>query len=108
MADKIKLVQGDNLPNIEVALTLKDGTPVDVSDADVFVHFRAAGDEIPLHSLACWNKTDGTDGRILFNFPGNSLQVEPGPYEGEIEIDFAGQKQSVYDVLKFNVRPQFA
>jgi hypothetical protein len=46
-------------------------------------------------------------GQVSFNFPGQTLDVEPGAYEGEVEIDFAGEKQTVYEFLKFTVRPQF-
>jgi hypothetical protein len=108
MADKIKLVQGDNLPNIEVLLTTADEVPVDVSSATVVVYFRQAGELLVIATLPCTYKTDGVDGRILFNFPGDTLDIEPGAYEGEIELDFAGEKQTVYDVLKFSVRAQFA
>lgn len=108
MATKIKLVQKDNLPNIEVALTYADGAPLDVSQATVVVYFRQVGTTVPIATLPCTNKTNGVDGRIVFNFPGATLDVAPGPYEGEIECDFAGQKQTVYDLLKFNVRAQIA
>jgi hypothetical protein len=49
----------------------------------------------------------GRYGQVSFNFTGSTLDVEPGPYEGEVEIDFGGELQTVYDVLKFQVRQQF-
>jgi len=45
---------------------------------------------------------------VRFNFPNGALDVDPGPYEGEVEIDFDGQIQTVYEVIKFTVREQFA
>jgi len=44
---------------------------------------------------------------VRFGFPGNTLDVEQGVYEGEIEISFNGQIQTVFDVLKFYVRQDF-
>lgn len=108
MSDRIKLVQGDNLPYIKLALTNADGSALDVSDADVTVHFRAAGSETTLSVLTCTNVNTGTDGLVQFNFPGTTLDVPEGSYEGEVKINFAGLVQTVYSVLKFTVRAEFA
>lgn len=107
MADKIKLVQGDNRPYIKLTLKNADGTVMNLSDSTVVVHFRAAGGSSILSTLSCSLQNGGTDGVAVFNFPGNTLNVEPGSYEGEIEVTTAGEKQTVYDILKFNVRAQF-
>jgi hypothetical protein len=108
MADKIKLVRGDNLPVIKLALKNADATPLDVSDATVVVKFRATGSTTTLSTLSCSFVSDGTDGYVLFSFPGTTLNVPAGAYEGEIEINFAGQIQTVYNLLKFVVREQFS
>jgi len=111
MAERIKLVQGDNLPYIRLTLTdPADGTVIRIDDPDVYVrvHFRAAGSTNVLATILCEKVGDGTTGQVRFNFPDGVLDVEPGPYEGEVEIDFDGQLQTVYEVMKFNVRSQFA
>lgn len=111
MAEKIKLVQGDNLPYIRLTLTDPlTGAAINVSDADavVRVYFRAAGSTTILNTLTCDKVDGGSTGVVRFNFPDGVLDVEPGLYEGEVEIDFDGQVQTVYEVLKFNVRSQFA
>lgn len=107
MTERIKLVQGDNLPYIKLGLTNADGTALDVSDGVVTVHFRAAGSTTTLSVLTCTNVNDGTDGLVQFNFPGTTLDVPEGQYEGEITIDFTGLVQTVYSVLKFTVRADF-
>jgi hypothetical protein len=104
----IKLVQGDNLPFIRMTLSNPDGTAVDVSSATVTVKFRAVNTTTVLSTITCTNVTDGTDGVVKFNFPGNTLDVDPGQYEGEVEIDFAGLHQTVYNVINFLVRQQFS
>jgi hypothetical protein len=111
MAEKIKLVQGDNLPYIRLTLTdPATGAAINLSDAGVVVkvYFRAANTTTILNTLTCEKVSGGTTGQVRFNFPNGVLDVEPGLYEGEVEIDFDGQFQTVYEVLKFNVRSQFA
>ena len=44
---------------------------------------------------------------MQFDFTGGVLDVDPGPYEGEIQISFNGQAQTVFDVLRFVVRDNF-
>ena len=108
---RIKLVQGDNLPYIKLTLTDSvTGSVINLSDPEVIVRvrFRAAGADEVLNTIVCEKVNTGTTGQVRLNFPDGVLDVEPGPYEGEIEIDFDGQYQTVYDVLKFNVRSQFA
>lgn len=107
MSTRIKLVQGDNRPYIRLTLRQADGTPMDVSTATVTMHFRQAGETTVLASILCTKLNGGSAGEVSFNFPGNTLDVEAGAYEGEIEIDFDGERQTVYEPLKFTVRAQF-
>ena len=111
MAERIKLVQGDDLPNVRLALSdAVSATPIDLSDPDtvVRVHFRAQGEEQVLATIVCAKVAGGSAGEVQFNFAPNLLDVEPGAYEAEIEIDFGGLTHTVYDPLKFSVRAQFA
>lgn len=105
----IKLVRGDNRPYITLTLTDSEGTAIDVSDAatSVVVYFRAAGTTTVLATLTTTKINGGIDGRVRFNFPGTTLDVEPGNYEGEIEISFGSEIQTIYQVLKFVVREDF-
>lgn len=107
MSTRIKLVQGDNRPYIRLTLKQADGTPMDVSTATVTMHFRRSGETTVLASIVCTKLNGGNAGEVSFNFPGNTLDVEAGAYEGEIEIDFDGERQTVYEPLKFTVRAQF-
>jgi hypothetical protein len=108
MSDKIKLVSGDNRPYITLTLKDADGTPINLSGTTVRIYFRAAGTTTVLSTLTCSLVSGGTAGQVTFNFPGTTLNVAAGPYEGEIEIDYGAEHQTVYDVLKFQVREQFA
>lgn len=105
----IKLVRNDNRPYITLTLTDSEGNAIDVSDGgtSVVVYFRAAGAADILSTLSTTKVDGGTTGKVKFNFPGATLDVEPGAYEGEVEIDFNGEFQTVYQILKFIVREDF-
>lgn len=108
MSDIIKLVQGDTLPTVTVTLTDEfTGVAVDLTGATVVVKFRASGTTTVLTTLAC-AIVGAAAGIFSFSFPSPALDVEPGLYEGEIQVTFSGGEiQSVYDVLKFRVRADF-
>jgi hypothetical protein len=109
MAEKIKLVQGDTRPYIKATLRDADGTAINVQGATVRFKFRASGDATTLFTVVCSKPNNGVDGLVMFNFPTGSLLVDPGNYEGELEIDYGGNDiQTVYDLLKFSVRAQFS
>lgn len=107
MSERIRLVQGDNLPTIRMTLRHGDGTAMNLTNATVVVYFRRAGESQVLSTIPCAKTNGGVSGEVSFNFPGQTLNVDPGAYEGEIEIDFGGEKQTVYETLKFTVRAQF-
>ena len=107
MADIIKLVKGDELP--QITLTLTDdvsGSAVDLSasSTSVSIKFKLRGTSTTLSTISTSKLTDGSDGKIYFNFAGGVLDVDPGEYEGEIVIDYNGSTQTVYDTLNFRVR----
>ena len=125
MATKIPLVQGDTKPAIIVAITDEStGLPIDISASTVRMYFRAVGSTIIKATIIGTSLTglvnaDGTitttapynvagiGGRVSFPWSATALDTS-GDFEGEIEITFAdASKQSLYELLKFKVRPQF-
>lgn len=108
MSSTIKLVRGDNRPYIRLSLKDVDGNAINLTGAAVSIYFRQAGSESVLSTITASITGDAANGQVVFNFPGSTLDVEPGLYEGEVEIDFGGEIQTVYEILKFNVRDQFA
>ena len=110
MSSVIKLVQGDNLP--EVTLTLTDSstdTPLNLSASTttVVVKLRALGGTTVLSTLPCWKPNGGEDGVVRFNFPASTLDVPAGSYQGEVEISFNGLILTVFDLLQFALRAEF-
>lgn len=105
----IKLVKNDNRPYITLTLTDDAGSVIDVSDAgtSVVVYFRAVGTTTVLSTLTTTKVNTGNTGIVKFNFPGTALNVPAGAYEGEIEILWTGgDKQTVFNLLKFTVRDE--
>lgn len=109
MADKIKLVRGDTRPQIKMTLTNEiTGAPIDITGADLLFRFRETGTTEVL-DIINGVVTDGENGEVVFLWNEDSLNVDPGEYEGEVEITFpSGEIQTVYDLLKFKLREDFA
>jgi hypothetical protein len=109
MAEKIKLVRRDTRPLVQVTVTDDNtGNPIDLTGAIVRMYFRALGGDSVLDTLV-GVVLDGPAGQTVFAWNANTLDVEAGDYEGEIEVEFpTGARQTVFDVQKFKVREDFA
>ena len=131
MAAKIKLVQGDTRPQLKYVISDElTGVIVDLTGAVVLLKFREAGAATLLFTLTGTllggledengvvsanqpgdaYEIPGSGGRVAFNFNTGNLDVDPGLYEGEVEVTFTGAEagiQTVYSVTKFQVRSQF-
>lgn len=128
-SDRIKLVQGDTRPQIKAVISDETtGGLVDISGSSVKLRFRAGGTTTTLFTLtgylqagiedAAGNVTQnlvgqtyalaGSGGRVAFQFLTGQLNIDPGYYEGEIEVTFSDTSiQTVYAPLKFQLRAQF-
>lgn len=125
MASKLKLVQGDTLPAVILSVVDKTtGAAFDLSAATSLLKFRPVGEPEIKDSIVCgkltgWVNPDGevvvappydvagAGGRLIAYWNPDSLDT-PGEYEGEVESTFPdGKIQTVYEVVKFSVRPQF-
>ena len=124
MTDRIKLVRKDTRPQIVCNLKTSAGVAIDCTNATVKMYFRKEGTTTILTTITGTllpNFIDstgatitsgytvaGSGGRVSFSWPANSLNVDAGNYEGEVEITFSDTTiQTVYDVLKFKVRADF-
>ena len=117
----IDLVQGDQLPEIE--LTLKDsnqaaaGLTLDTDDPSTFaaptlcggsvrMRLRKVGQTALIDTLV-GTITHGSAGKVTFVFDSDTLDTT-GVLEGEIEFTDSGSRtQTVVDLIKFKVRSQF-
>ena len=109
MTDKIKLVQGDTRPQLQLTITDENtGAIIDITGASVVMKFRAVGDTVVLDTLT-GIVTNGPAGQVVLPWNPTSLNVPAGDYEGEVQVTFSSGQgvQTVYDLLKFKVRPEF-
>jgi hypothetical protein len=117
----IDLVQGDQLPEIEI--TLKDsntaaaGAVLDTDDPATFAALDLTGGSVRMRVRAVGQTalidtlvgtvTAPTDGKVTFVFDSDTL-ASSGVLEAEIEFtDRDSRTQTVMDLLKFKVRSQF-
>jgi BppU N-terminal domain len=108
MSDKIKLVQGDTRPSIQVTLTDENtGNVIDITGATIKMFFRAVGSTAILDTLN-GVITNPTGGVVVFSWNSNTLATADGQYEGEVQTTFADNTiQTAYSLLKFVVRADF-
>lgn len=118
--ETVKFVTGDSLP--EVTVNLKDSNtaasgkvldendnttwaPINLSGATVRMRIRQVGETTLIKTLTM-TITDATNGKAATDFP--STFTTAGVFEGEVEITFStGGVQTIYDLIKFNVRSDF-
>jgi hypothetical protein len=122
--DTINLVQGDDLPQLEIILrdssaaatgqTLDIGdpttwNPIDLTNATaVRLKYRRINTVTLVDTLTFTIVSPATDGKIIVAWGATTLDDGVGDYEGEIEIQYSnGTYLTVPDKLKFSVRAGF-
>lgn len=106
----INLVQGDTGPQIKVTVTREDtGAVVDMSGATVRLKVRKRGASALSFTLTSTDIGDNLlNGIAIFAFNEGDLDVDPGNYQGEIEITFDDSTvETIYETLDFFVREDF-
>lgn len=107
----IYLVQGDTGPQLQFSITeTTNGSAVNLSGATVTLHFRAKGTTTVLFSRAAnITESNASLGIAILQFNTGDLDLEPGQYEGEVEVILpGGLRQTIYEVLNFELRQDFA
>lgn len=117
----IDLVQGDQLPEIEITLkdsnTAATGQTLDPDDATTFAALDLTGGSVRMRvrqvgqtsliDTLLGTVTNATEGKVTFVFDSDTLDTT-GVLEGEIEFtDSNSRTQTVVDLIKFKVRSQF-
>ncbi len=107
----INIVQGDTGPQVKVTLTRSDtGAVEDVRNATIKMHFRKQDTTTVLFTMSNQSSPEQQElGVCIFIFSAGQLDVDPGYYEGEVEVVFqSGVRETVYEVAEFFVREDFA
>jgi len=118
MSDVIQVVGNDTLPDL--AITLRDSKTGDLSDPDswnpidlsaattsIVVKWRLRNTTTILSTITCVKVDGGNTGKVLMPFGTFLVGLAAGSYDGEIEITFNTDIQTVYDTLKLKVRADF-
>jgi hypothetical protein len=108
---RIRLVRNDTGPQIQLTLTNEaTGAAIDLSSATATMHFKSVttGTVVFSRALSIPALT-AAQGIAIVVWGATDLNQTAGDYDGEVEITFpTGMRQTVYDVLKFRLRDQFA
>ncbi|MEB6663835.1 hypothetical protein MXL91_20435 [Achromobacter ruhlandii] len=126
--DKIRLVQGDTAPQLQLSLTdQRTRRPLDLSAPGTTARllFREVGADTVKATMSCFAITGyvdpetgdvdyrppydvpGRGGRLAMDWSADALDTA-GEFEGEVEVTFPdGRIQTAFAILKFQVREQF-
>ena len=117
----IDLVQGDQLPEIQIILkdsnTAASGAILDADDPTTFAALDLTGGSVRMRVRTVGQTslidtligtiTNASGGVVVFVFDSDTLATS-GVIEGEIEFtDSSSRTQTVMDLIKFKVRSQF-
>lgn len=118
MAETIKLVQSDDLPGITFIirdahkavagqeLDKKDSdtwAPVDLTGCLVTALVSAQDSTVALESLPCFLSRPAV-GEVLITLGEATFIANAGEYQVEVTVLFVGGQQTVYDMLRLDVR----
>ncbi len=120
----IKLVSGDDLPELDI--TLRDSNladagktlditdpstwnPIDITNVSaVRMKFREIGSSTLKATIGCTKVAPFANGHVIMNWGLTDLDSISGDYEGEIELTYSsGKVMTVPDLLRFEVRAGF-
>lgn len=108
MADIIKLVQGDTLPQLKLELTDNlTQAPIDLTGCSVTLHVRPENSSVLSFSRPAIVLTaqDALDGIAYIQWVPGDLDRAPGPYVAEVEIVTpTGDRETIYDMLQLLIR----
>lgn len=107
----ISLVQGDTGPQIKATITRSDtGAVEDLTGATIKLHFRKKDTTTVLFTMDNQASDENLDdGICIFIFASGQLDIDAGYYEGEIEVvTSGGTRETVYEIIDFYVREDFA
>lgn len=111
MDSRIRLVQGDTGPQVQVTLTDEvTNDPIDLTGATATLHFRSEATGTTLFSRPLLIPVaTAAQGLATVVWEATDLDQDPGDYSGEVEVVLAtGLRQTVYDILKFRLREDYA
>lgn len=111
MDTRIRLVRSDTGPQVRVVLTDEStGTAINLSGGTATLYLKSLDtNQLVLTRALVIPSGTATAGVAVIVWQANDLDHPPGDYDGEVEVVLStGIRQTVYDVLKFRIREDFA
>lgn len=120
-SETIYLVQGDTLPQLKITIrdqnTAAPGQTLDPEEQTTWAKVNLTGATVrmkvrevggtTIKDTLIGNLTDAANGEVVFLFDSDTLDTS-GTFEAEIEYTATnGSIQTVYDLIKLQVREQF-
>lgn len=121
-SETLYLVQGDTLPQLKITVRDRNqaavGKVLDAEDETTWAAVNLTGSTVRLRvrevggttikSTLVGSNTDPVNGDVVFVFDATTLDTA-GVFEGEIEYTSQnGSTQTVYELIKLQVREQFS
>lgn len=106
MATTPKFVRGDTGPQIRVTLS-RDSVAENLTGATVYMHLRALGATTLTLTKTC-SLTDAENGEVTVAWSEGDLDLDAGVYEAEFEIVKATLRETVYDLIRLEIRDDIA
>lgn len=115
MADVIKLVQADTLPQLKLVITDDiTGLPVSLVGSTVNLHVRAQGTSVLAFTRPATLNIGGdaslqaVNGVAIVQWLVGDLDRAPGLYEAEVEVVFSTGRETIYDLITLQIREDIA
>lgn len=105
----IKLVRNDTAPQLRLTLTDSlTGAAIDLTSATVTLYLRAVNTTTLLLTRNATIQSPATAGIAVVVWQPGDLDLEPGDYEGEVEITLGdGTVETIFTPLQFALREEF-
>ena len=105
------LVQGDTGTQIKVSLSRNGSSEeVDLTNSTISLKVRKENENTLAFTVAGL-KTTNVNNEAVFRLGNNMIDIEPGRYEGEIQVVFSDNgtslEETVYETIKLYVREDF-
>lgn len=105
------LVQGDTGTQIKVTLAREGSSEeVDLTDATVVLKVRKEK-ETSIAFTVTGVKVNNVDNEAVFILGNNMIDIDPGRYEGEIQVTFSSgglqTEETVYETINLFIREEF-
>ena len=114
----VKLVQGDSLPGVKFTIrdrnTPAEGQELDPKDPATWLVVSLAGATVSATASVVGSAdilcpvtcvvASSAKGEVILSFRGSLVVAKAGEYEVEVTVNFAGSRQTVYNLIPVSVR----